>query len=71
MEDHVDREAQLGTRVLINDGWYKSRILPIWHKITKDDVLKHTPSLIGKMALTTATLSVDDIVASLKRIVDS
>lgn len=49
----------------------KSRILPIWHKITKDDVLKHTPSLIGKMALTTATLSVDDIVASLKKIVDS
>ena len=24
MEDHVDRKAKMGTRVLINDGWYKS-----------------------------------------------
>ncbi|MBW6426058.1 hypothetical protein KX729_32310, partial [Rhizobium sp. XQZ8] len=23
VEDNVDRKAQLGTRVLINDGWYK------------------------------------------------
>ena len=23
MEDHVDRKAKMGTRVLINDGWYK------------------------------------------------
>ncbi|MBW6426217.1 transposase [Rhizobium sp. XQZ8] len=25
VEDNVDRKAQLGTRVLINDGWYKSK----------------------------------------------
>lgn len=24
MEDHVDRQTQMGTRVLINDGWYNT-----------------------------------------------
>jgi hypothetical protein len=24
MEDHVDRKAKMGTRVLINDGWYET-----------------------------------------------
>lgn len=49
----------------------KSRILPIWHKISKDDVLKNAPSLAGKMALTTATLTVDEIVERLTEIVKS
>ena len=49
----------------------KSRILPIWHKISKDDVLKNAPSLAGKMALTTATLTVDEIVERLSNIVKS
>lgn len=49
----------------------KSRILPIWHKISKDDVLKNAPSLAGKMALTTATLTVDEIVERLAEIVKS
>lgn len=47
----------------------KSRILPIWHKISKDDVLRNAPSLAGKLALTTATLTVDEIVAKLAEIV--
>jgi len=25
MEDHVDRAAEMGARVLINDGWYNIR----------------------------------------------
>jgi TIR domain-containing protein len=49
----------------------KSRILPIWHKISKDDVLKNAPSLAGKMALTTATLTIDEIVEKLAEIVKS
>jgi hypothetical protein len=52
---------------LEDDG--KSRILPIWHKISKDDVLRNAPTLAGKMALTTATLTVDEIVTQLVSIV--
>jgi len=29
-------------------------ILPVWHKITKDEVLKFTPTLADKMALNTS-----------------
>lgn len=47
----------------------RSRILPIWHKISKDEVVKHAPSLSGKLALTTASLTVDEIVEKLVEIV--
>ncbi len=40
-------------------------ILPIWHKITKDEVLKFSPTLADKMALNTSIHTIDDIVASL------
>ncbi|CCF00534.1 conserved hypothetical protein (plasmid) [Sinorhizobium fredii HH103] len=47
----------------------KSLILPIWHKISKDEVIKNAPSLSGKLALNTASLSVDEIVERLVEIV--
>ncbi|MBB4232185.1 toll/interleukin-1 receptor domain-containing protein [Rhizobium mongolense] len=47
----------------------RSRILPIWHKISKDEVLKNAPTLAGKLALTTASLTVDEIVEKLVEIV--
>jgi hypothetical protein len=40
------------------------RILPIWHKLSHDDVKKHSPPLAGRLALNT-TMSTDDIVAEL------
>jgi len=43
-------------------------ILPIWHKITKDEVLKFSPTLADKMALNTSIHTIDDIVASLKEL---
>lgn len=36
-------------------------ILPIWHNITKDEILKLSPSLVDKVALNTAILSVQEI----------
>ncbi|MBU1316004.1 MAG: TIR domain-containing protein [Alphaproteobacteria bacterium] len=47
----------------------KSRILPIWHKISKDEILRNAPTLAGKLALTTAALTVDEIVDKLVQIV--
>lgn len=41
-------------------------ILPIWHKITKDEVLKFSPTLADKMALNTSIHTIDDIINSLK-----
>jgi hypothetical protein len=46
------------------------RLLPIWHKVTVDEVTKHTPSLAGRLALNTALNSVDEIVAELTKIRD-
>ena len=40
-------------------------ILPIWHKITKDEVLNFSPSLLDKMALNTSIHSIEDILKQL------
>jgi len=45
-------------------------VLPIWHKVTKDEVLKYSPSLADKMALNTAIHSMSEIVTALKEILN-
>jgi len=40
-------------------------ILPIWHKITKDEVLEFSPTLADKLALNTSIHSMADIVSQL------
>ena len=40
-------------------------ILPIWHKISKDEVLKFSPTLADKMALNTSIHSTVDIINAL------
>ncbi|WP_338720749.1 toll/interleukin-1 receptor domain-containing protein [Devosia sp. XK-2] len=42
------------------------RLLPIWHKLSKDEVAKHAPSMVGRLALNTSFLSAEEIVAELK-----
>jgi hypothetical protein len=44
-------------------------ILPIWHKVTKDEVKSYSPSLADKMALNTSIYSVDEIVEQLKKFI--
>ncbi|GEM65959.1 hypothetical protein SF1_39410 [Sphingobacterium faecium NBRC 15299] len=41
-------------------------ILPIWHKISKDEVLKFSPTLADKMALNTSIHSTEEIISALK-----
>lgn len=43
-------------------------ILPIWHKISKDEVLRFSPTLADKMALNTSIHSTDDIISALKEL---
>ncbi|WP_286407969.1 toll/interleukin-1 receptor domain-containing protein [Myroides marinus] len=45
-------------------------ILPIWHKVTKDEVLKFSPSLADKMALNTSVSSIEEIVKTLKELIE-
>ena len=40
-------------------------VLPIWYKITKDEVESHSPSLANRLALNTATVTTDEIVLEL------
>jgi TIR domain len=46
----------------------RSRILPIWHKVSKDEVARFSPTLADKLALNTGVLTVDEIVAQLKEL---
>ena len=47
------------------DGRDGKRILPIWHEITKDEVLRHSPMLADRVALNTSLETVDEIATQL------
>ena len=40
-------------------------ILPIWHNVTKNEVMQFSPSLADKYALSSGRDSINDIVAQL------
>jgi hypothetical protein len=42
-------------------------ILPIWHKVSKDQVLGYSPSLADKLALNTATFTIDELAKRLSK----
>jgi len=39
----------------------EQQLLPIWHKVTKSDVMKFSPSLVDKVARSTATHTAEEI----------
>ena len=43
----------------------QSRILPIWHEISKDEVIKYSPTLADKIALNTSKKSTQEIASQL------
>lgn len=45
-------------------------ILPIWHNVTRDEVLSFSPTLADKVALNTAIYSLEEIAAELKKLID-
>jgi hypothetical protein len=44
-------------------------ILPIWHEITKQELLEYSPSLADKVARSTATHTVDEIAADIADVI--
>ena len=46
-------------------------ILPIWHKVTKDEVLSNSPTLADKVALNSSMYSVAEIADKIAEVVKS
>lgn len=47
----------------------KQQMLPIWHNISKDEVLSYAPSLADRVARTTATSTLSEIAAEIATVV--
>ena len=47
----------------------RQRILPVWHEVTKDEVLDYSPSLADKVALNTASFTVEEIAAEIADVI--
>lgn len=43
----------------MNSG--ENLILPVWHHVSKDEVIQHSPLLAGIAALNSATMTIDEI----------
>ncbi len=43
--------------------------MPVWHEITKEEVLSYSPSLGDKIALSTASYTVDEIADEIASVV--
>lgn len=46
-------------------------ILPIWHDITKNEILEYSPVLAGKLAMSTATMTIEEIAENLQELVNA
>lgn len=44
------------------------RILPIWHKISKDEVISYSPTLADRVALNTATNTIEELARELGKV---
>lgn len=57
----------LVTREVASGG--EQLILPIWHDVTKDEVIRYSPSLADKLALRTADKTVSEIASEISAVV--
>jgi hypothetical protein len=47
----------------------EQNLLPIWHNITKDDMMKYSPSMTDKVARNTAIDTIDDIASEIASVI--
>jgi hypothetical protein len=47
----------------------KQVLLPVWHGVSKDEVMRHSPSLADKVALRSADMTVDEIADEIATVV--
>jgi len=41
-------------------------ILPLWHRVSKDEVIHYSPALADKVALSTAQFTIEDLANKLQ-----
>lgn len=46
-------------------------VLPIWHKVSKDEVMAYSPTLADKVALNSSMLSINEIAKELHDVIKS
>lgn len=46
-------------------------ILPLWHELSKDTLIQHSPSLADKVALRTSDYTIDEIAAEVASVISS
>ncbi|UUE37826.1 TIR domain-containing protein [Pectobacterium aroidearum] len=61
-------QYELDSMVAREMNGYKM-ILPIWHKISKDEVIKFSPALADKVALNTSISSIQEIAGELSEVI--
>src|SRR6185436_8643813 len=44
-------------------------ILPLWHKVSKDEVMSYSPTLADKVAVNSSILSIDEMAGKLAEVV--
>jgi hypothetical protein len=49
----------------------KTVILPLWHRLSKDEVMRHSPSLADKVALSTAQFTITELANRLHKAIQS
>jgi hypothetical protein len=57
----------LVTREVASGG--RQIILPLWHRVTKDDVIQYSPSLADKVALRTADSTISEIASEIASVI--
>jgi len=62
------KQYELDGLVTKEVGSDQQLILPVWHNVSRDDVMKHSPSLAAKVARSTAEFSVEQIAAEIAEV---
>lgn len=64
-----DRDHDTVVEVLAMTNAGQQNLLPIWHNVTKDQVVAHSPSLADKVARSTATHTIEEIAEEIASVV--
>lgn len=62
------KQYELDGLVTKEVGGDQQVILPVWHNVSSDDVMKRSPSLAAKVARSTAEFSVEQIAAEIAEV---
>lgn len=64
-------KAELDALIQIESAAGRKVLLPVWHHLSKNEVMAFSPLLASRSALNTTTLSIAEIAAHIKQIINS